>query len=95
MTARVFSASASSKAWRICCASPSVRKALHSRRELFKFVSPEVTVSGAGRQNQVVVGHRNVESVCAANKHTFLVFVDARDLALKHRRVLLVSQGSP
>ena len=34
----------------------SVRKALDSWRELFKFIPTEVTVSGAGRQNQVIVG---------------------------------------
>ena len=72
-----------------------VRKALQSWSELFKFVSAEVTVTGARGQDEVVVGHGNVESVCAADKHAFPVLVDSCDLALDHRRVFLVAKNSP
>src|ERR1700730_13014210 len=96
MTARVFLSLCESDGLQdfvtVC---HGVRKTLQSRCELFKFVSAEVTVTGARGQDEVVVGHGNVESVCAADKHAFPVLVDSCDLALGHRRVFLVAKNSP
>src|SRR5262249_49693213 len=72
-----------------------VGKAFHSWRELFEFVSAEVTVSGAGSQNQVVVGHGDLQPVRVAYEDTFLVLVDSCDLAVENSRVLLLRTNSP
>jgi hypothetical protein len=44
-----------------------VCKTLQSRRELFEFVVAEVTVSNAGRQDEVIVWETNPLAICVAH----------------------------
>src|SRR6266571_8965047 len=71
----------------------SVRKALQSWREPFKFVPAEVTVARAGCKDQIVVVHSNVLPVRVGYEDTFPVFIHACHLSQDHRRVHLLSEN--
>ena len=71
-----------------------VREALQPRCKLFKFVVAEVTVSGAGREDQVIVGKAHSFAVRIADNDTPLVLVQTRDLSKNHRRIEVIPQDS-
>src|SRR5215467_5382277 len=73
----------------------SVRKALDSWRELFKFVPAEVTVTSAGGQDQVIVGYGDVLPVRVAYEDTSVFLVHSCDLAKDDGGVLLVLENPP
>src|SRR5215470_10024334 len=72
-----------------------VGKVFYSRREPSKFVPAEVTVSGAGGEDQVIVGQGYVQPVRVAYQDTFLILVHSCDLTKDHGGILLVLENSP
>jgi hypothetical protein len=71
-----------------------IREALQPRRELFKFVVAEVTVSDAGRQNEVIIGKAHRLAVRISNNDALLILVHARDFSQDHGCIFLVPQDS-
>src|SRR5215472_6881911 len=71
-----------------------IGQAFNSRRELLKFVVSEITVSRAGRKNEVIVRYGDMLAICVVYKHATLSLIHAGDFAHDHGRVLLFSQNS-
>src|SRR5215472_12240216 len=71
-----------------------IGQAFNSRRELLKFVVSEITVSRAGRKNEVIVRYGDMLAICVVYKNAALLLIHAGDLAHDHGRVLLFSQNS-
>src|SRR5215831_14265760 len=71
-----------------------ISQAFDSRRELFKFVVSEITVSRTGRENEVIVRHRHVLAIYVVYKNAALGFIHVGDLAHDHGCVLLSPQNS-
>src|ERR1700747_2467317 len=96
MTARIFFSLGELEGLQDLVASCNrVGKALQSWRERFKFVPAEVTVTGAGGHDQIVISDRHVLPVGVTDDDTLLILVDSCDLAQDHRGVLLVSKNPP
>src|ERR1700757_4776584 len=72
-----------------------VGKALQSWRELFKFVPAEVTVTGAGGYDQVVISDRHILPVGVTDDDALLILVHSCNLTQDHRGVLLGSENPP
>src|ERR1700735_5495439 len=56
-------------------------KTLQSRRELFELVVAEVTVSNAGRQDEVIVWETNPFAICVAHEDILLILVHSGDFS--------------
>ena len=66
--------------------------AFQSWSKLFEFVVSEITVSGAGRENEVIVPNWIVLPICVINKNTALHFIHSCDLAHDDRRIFVSPQ---
>src|SRR5262252_8824824 len=71
-----------------------IGQAFNSRRELLKFVVPEITVASTGGENEVIVRYGDMLAICVVYKNAALLLIHAGDLAHEHGRVLLFSQNS-
>src|ERR1700686_1119184 len=71
-----------------------VCKTLQSRRELFEFVVAEVTVSNAGRQDEVIVWETNPFAICVAHEDILLILVHSGDFSENDGCIPLLAQDS-
>src|ERR1700721_109600 len=71
-----------------------VCKTLQSRRELFEFVVAEVTVSNAGRQDEVIVWETNPLAICVAHEDILLILVHSGDFSENDGCIPLLAQDS-
>src|ERR1700721_2109493 len=71
-----------------------VCKTLQSRRELFEFVVAEVTVSNAGRQDEVIVWEKHTLAICVAHEDILLILVHSVDFSENDGCIPLLAQDS-
>src|SRR3984893_4969442 len=72
-----------------------VCKTLQSRRELFEFVVAKVTVSNAGRQDEVIVWETNPLAICVAHEDTLLILIHPGDFSENDGCIPMGAQDSP
>jgi hypothetical protein len=70
-----------------------IREAFQPRRKLLEFVMPEVTMSSARGQNQVIIRNTRPFPVCVAHEDALLIFVNSRDFTHDDGGVLLIPQN--